>query len=54
MLQNIIAVAVILAVIGGAVFYIISEKKKGKKCIGCKYSGTCSKAKNGGCTDKKQ
>ena len=38
---NIIAVAVILLVIGAAVFYIVREKKRGKKCIGCPYSESC-------------
>lgn len=53
MIGDIIAIAAIVLLVGGAVFYIISEKKKGKKCIGCKYSGTCSKSRNCGCTDKK-
>ena len=53
MLTNIIAVAVILLVVGGAVLYIALAKKKGKKCIGCPYSGTCQGAKNGGCSTEK-
>lgn len=49
---NIIAVAVILLVIGAAVFYIVREKKRGKKCIGCPYADSfgsctsCGKSKN--------
>lgn len=42
-LVDIIAVAVILLVIGGAVLYIIRAKKNGKKCIGCPDSCSCSK-----------
>lgn len=37
---------VILAVIGAAVVYIVKEKKKGVKCIGCPAAGNCA-GKNG-------
>ena len=37
-----IVIAVIVLIIGAAAFYIIREKKKGKKCIGCPYCNTCS------------
>lgn len=43
-------IAIIVLAIGGAVFYIIREKKKGKKCIGCPYSDSCTKCN---CCDKK-
>ena len=46
---NIIIVVVILAILGVAVGYIIREKKRGSKCIGCPYAKTCSKASKGGC-----
>ena len=36
-----ITVAVIALILGGAVAYIVREKKKGKKCIGCPYSDGC-------------
>lgn len=36
-----IIIAVILVVIGGAMTYIILEKKRGRKCIGCPYSASC-------------
>ena len=52
MLSNIIAVAVILSVVGCAAAYIIREKKKGKKCIGCPYSGSCGKAEKCDITEK--
>lgn len=38
-MENIIIVAVLSVLVGAAVFYILKEKKKGKKCIGCPYSG---------------
>ena len=39
---DIIVIAVIVLIIGGATAYIVKEKKNGKKCIGCPYSSTCS------------
>lgn len=41
-----IILAVLAAIIGGVVWYIIRAKKSGKKCIGCPDGGSCSK---GGC-----
>lgn len=43
MLALIITISVIFLSVGGAVFYIVKSKKSGKKCIGCPYSGACSK-----------
>ena len=51
-----IAIAVILLVVGAAVFYIIRAKRRGEKCVGCPYAKQCGGACNGGCghakTDK--
>lgn len=41
-----IIIAIIIAVVGGASFYIYRAKKQGQKCIGCPHSKTCS----GGCS----
>ncbi len=41
---DLIIIAVIVLIIGGAVFYIIKTKKSGQKCVGCPYSKTCGKA----------
>lgn len=38
---DIIVLAVIALIVGGAVAYIIKAKKSGKKCIGCPDSGSC-------------
>ena len=38
---DIIAGLIVLLIVGGAVFYIIREKKKGTKCIGCPHSSSC-------------
>lgn len=42
-LADIIAIAVIVLIVGGAVAYIIKAKKSGQKCIGCPDSKTCGK-----------
>lgn len=50
MLTEIIAVAAIVLIVGGAILYIIKAKKSGRKCIGCPYSSSCkSGCKSGGC-----
>ena len=40
-LIDIIVIAVIVLIIGGASAYIIKAKKSGKKCIGCPDSCSC-------------
>ena len=40
-MANIIAVIILLILIGSAVAYIVKEKKKGVKCIGCPAGGNC-------------
>jgi hypothetical protein len=48
---DIIVIAVIVLVIGGASAYIIKAKKSGKKCIGCPNSAVCSSGQTeGGCS----
>lgn len=50
-MENVIIVLIIAAIISLAVWYVIRAKKKGKKCIGCPDSGTCS-GDCPGCTHK--
>ena len=50
MTQTIIVAAIIVAILGLAILYVIRSKKKGGKCIGCPSSGGCPSAKYGGCT----
>ena len=33
-----IIIAVIAVIVGLAIWYIVREKKRGKKCIGCPYA----------------
>ena len=43
MIENIVVIAVLVIVVGGAVAYIVRAKKKGQKCIGCPYGESCTK-----------
>jgi len=52
-MTDIIIIAVIVLVVGGAIAYIVKEKKKGKKCIGCPYCDSCSTKSKGGCSSDK-
>ena len=45
-LVDIVLLLVILVIVGLAVAYIIKEKKKGTKCIGCPVAGNCSSYKS--------
>lgn len=42
-----VVIAAILLIVGGATAYIIKAKKSGKKCIGCPYSSSCGKDRQG-------
>ena len=48
---DIIVIAAIIVVVGGALAYIIKAKKSGKKCIGCPEGCSCSAKNEGGETD---
>ena len=39
-MADLIIIAVVLAVVIAVTVYIVRQKKKGVKCIGCPYSGT--------------
>ena len=45
-MTDIIVIAIILAIVGGASYYIYKEKKKGVRCVGCSFAGQCSKMRN--------
>lgn len=51
MWKTVLVIAIIVLILGGAVFYVIKSKLSGKKCIGCPYADSCSK-KN--CSDDKK
>ena len=41
-MADIILILVIAAIVGGAVWYIRKEKRRGIQCVGCPDSATCS------------
>ena len=45
-MATVIAVIALVAIVFFAVRYIVKEKKKGTKCIGCPMAGQCEKFKN--------
>ncbi len=49
-----ILIFIVVAIIGGAAFYIYKAKKSGKKCIGCPSSSHCSGQCAGCGCDRKQ
>ena len=40
-ITNIIAIAIIVIVVGGAIAYIVRAKKRGQRCIGCPSAKSC-------------
>ena len=40
-MTNFIVILIVIAIVGAAVAYIIREKKRGVKCIGCPAAATC-------------
>ena len=54
MWENVILVAVIGLIVGVAVGYIVRQKRKGNRCIGCPYGASCPSGKSGcGCGKQK-
>lgn len=47
---NVILVIILLAILGGAAFYVYKAKKSGRKCIGCPDGGSCGSACSGSCS----
>ncbi len=45
-MENFIVIAVVVLILGSAIAYIVKEKKKGAKCVGCPYAETCGKSNN--------
>ena len=47
-MENVILVFVLVAILGGAIVYIVRAKRRGIKCIGCPMGASCAK-KGGFC-----
>ena len=52
-MDNVILVGILVLMIGAIVFYLVREKKKGVKCLGCPYARQCGKGA-GKCGEGKQ
>lgn len=51
-MATVVAVIALIVIVFFAVRYIVKEKKKGTKCIGCPMAGQCEKFKSGdGCSE---
>ena len=37
-----VIIGVVILIVGGAIAYIVKEKKSGAKCIGCPHGKSCS------------
>lgn len=46
-MESFIVGLIIVAIVGAAVAYIIKEKKKGVRCIGCPMAGACASKHKG-------
>lgn len=42
---DLIVIGIIVLILGCAIFYIVKEKKKGTRCIGCPSGGQCASKK---------
>ncbi len=51
-MKNLIVTLIVIAIIALAVFYIIRQKKKGVKCIGCPSGGKCDSCNSKTCNSK--
>ena len=40
-MTNFLVILIVIAIVGAATAYIIREKKRGTKCIGCPAGATC-------------
>lgn len=47
-MADFLIIVILAVIIGGALWYIRREKRRGKKCVGCPYASQCS----GGCNCK--
>lgn len=53
-MKNLVAALILLFIIGCAIYYIVKQKKKGVKCIGCPHSGCCNSKSSCTCDDKSE
>ncbi len=44
-MTDIIVIAIVVLAVGAALGYIIREKRRGARCIGCPHAGSCHAAR---------
>ena len=49
---DIIVSVILVAILGGAIFYIVRSKKRGDVCVGCPHAKQCKRG--GTCSSGKQ
>ncbi len=47
MLIDVIVTIILVAMMGGAIAYIIRSKKRGETCVGCPYAKECAMKRQG-------
>ncbi len=52
-MENLIIIAILIAIVCGIMFYLYRAKKRGETCIGCPYLKECG-GRCGGCPDKSE
>ena len=50
-MENVILIVVLVAILGGAISYIVRAKRRGVKCIGCSAGGSCGGKKGNSSED---
>ena len=53
-MADVFVIVVVVLCVAAAIGYIVREKKKGVKCIGCSEAGTCPYGSLGGCHCQKK
>ncbi len=51
-MENFILIAILIVIIGIAIAYLVREKNRGVKCVGCPYAKECAN-KSKGCNCNK-
>lgn len=48
-MENFIVIGILVVIIGAVTFYLVREKKKGVKCVGCPHAKQCGGKCGGSC-----
>ena len=46
---NLLLIVILLGIAGAIVFYLVREKKRGVRCVGCPHAKACAKKHAGTC-----